>query len=266
MTSVLWIKYALVAGILGAMLTPPAVSIAGPLRRPPDRKATCTPECGEKAYRAVVDLYNQQKYAEALAVWDQLYAEAPIPLLLSNIANALYKLGRCDEAVAAFRLLSSSGSLECVSPVQEGVDLQPAQCKTGKTRLQELEARCGSAPPLSDSGAQQRTYPVLTSSQTNTGTEGGSAAAAPQPVVAAEVPKGIAPLGLTTYTSAKSDAAPPSTPIDVKPPIYKRVWLWTTVGGVAAAAIAVGLGVGLGKQRDPEPTQGFRGMTFALAF
>ncbi|HZS42558.1 MAG TPA: hypothetical protein VFF06_37265, partial [Polyangia bacterium] len=34
-------------------------------------------------------------------------------------------------------------------------------------------------------------------------------------------------------------------------PIYRRWWLWTIVGGVAAASLAVGLGVGLGTSSSP---------------
>jgi tetratricopeptide (TPR) repeat protein len=32
-----------------------------------------------------------------------------------------------------------------------------------------------------------------------------------------------------------------------KPPLYKRWWLWTAVGGVVVVGLAVGLGVGLGE-------------------
>jgi hypothetical protein len=51
-------------------------------------------------------------------------------------------------------------------------------------------------------------------------------------------------------TAAPSSPSPsPSSSADVerpaKPPLYRRWWLWTAVGGVAVAGIAIGLGVGL---------------------
>ena len=43
------------------------------------------------------------------------------------------------------------------------------------------------------------------------------------------------------------EAGPPATPV------YKKWWLWTTVGAVAAVALGVGLGVGLNQYRTAEP-------------
>lgn len=42
-------------------------------------------------------------------------------------------------------------------------------------------------------------------------------------------------------------AEPPRRPA----PVYKKWWLWTAVGAVAAAGVGVGLGVGLSRPGDP---------------
>ena len=51
-----------------------------------------------------------------------------------------------------------------------------------------------------------------------------------------------------TLTPGQPIATPALTataPAPAKPPLYKRWWLWTAVGVVAATGLAVGLGVGL---------------------
>jgi tetratricopeptide (TPR) repeat protein len=47
------------------------------------------------------------------------------------------------------------------------------------------------------------------------------------------------PQAATITVTAASPAPPPSTPV------YKKWWLWTTVGGVVLVGVGVGLGVGL---------------------
>jgi tetratricopeptide (TPR) repeat protein len=42
-----------------------------------------------------------------------------------------------------------------------------------------------------------------------------------------------------------------------KPPVWKRWWVWTVVGGVAAAGVAVGLGVGLTLGGPSPPSTSF---------
>jgi tetratricopeptide (TPR) repeat protein len=56
----------------------------------------------------------------------------------------------------------------------------------------------------------------------------------------------------------------PVTPTVSKPatptPVYRRWWLWTTIGGAVAIGVGVGLGVGLTRTPSP-PTLGFPGVT-----
>jgi tetratricopeptide (TPR) repeat protein len=47
-------------------------------------------------------------------------------------------------------------------------------------------------------------------------------------------------------------------------PVYKRWWLWTTVGLVVAAGVGVGLGVGLTQNATPEPTTDLGVFEFSL--
>jgi len=60
---------------------------------------------------------------------------------------------------------------------------------------------------------------------------------------AVEPPPPTAPL-----PSVAAPAAAPTVVVQAPPPrrpIYKRWWLWTTIGGAVAVGLAVGLGVGL---------------------
>jgi tetratricopeptide (TPR) repeat protein len=47
-------------------------------------------------------------------------------------------------------------------------------------------------------------------------------------------------------------------------PIYKKWWLWTTVGLVVAAGVGVGLGVGLTQSAGPEPSTDLGTFEFGL--
>jgi tetratricopeptide (TPR) repeat protein len=54
-----------------------------------------------------------------------------------------------------------------------------------------------------------------------------------------------------------AERTPPKSP---KQPVYRRWWLWTTVGAVVVVGVVVGLGVGLSRSSGP-PALGFPGVT-----
>jgi tetratricopeptide (TPR) repeat protein len=213
----------------------------------------CLDACHEAAVRALNELYMKEKYAEALQAWEALYESTPSPMLLTNIAGALYKLDRCEEALAAYRLLSPMNA----NSGQAGAGSGTTSAKT-MSRIQELEGRCGGVA----AAGLPRTAPTASTSS-------GTAEAGTAQDAAAGAPAARAPAPRPVVSSAPA-AAPSSAPsINVSAegkPVYKRAWIWATVGGVALAATAIGLGVGLGVPRDPEASEGFRGMTFALNF
>lgn len=48
--------------------------------------------------------------------------------------------------------------------------------------------------------------------------------------------------------------ARPTPRTDEPPPLWRRPWLWATIGGVAATGLAVGLGVGLSRSGSSVPS------------
>lgn len=106
MTLLFRTRQTLVLGALAALLSTPSLGWSAPSRRVPDPDVKCLDACHEAAVRALNELYMKEKYAEALQAWEALYESTPSPMLLTNIAGALYKLDRCEEALAAYRLLS----------------------------------------------------------------------------------------------------------------------------------------------------------------
>lgn len=71
----------------------------------------------------------------------------------------------------------------------------------------------------------------------------------------AAAPTTASPPATTTMTTPTLVAAPPT--VTARPPLYKRWWLWTAVGGVAAGVI-VGLAVAYSLPKDaPAPSGAF---------
>ena len=56
----------------------------------------------------------------------------------------------------------------------------------------------------------------------------------------------------------------PDTPAPAATPVYKKWWLWTTIGVVVAAGVATGLVLGMRKSDDAEVTGGNTGTVLTL--
>jgi len=266
LTSAFRIKRGLILGGFLALLIQVAPGLAAPVRRAPDPGAKCKAECVIEARRALDELFNKQKYVEALQVWDDLYASAPDRKLLVFIAKTLAKLDRCEEELQVYRLLAASDAAAADASSPDAADAATAQDTKQAAKLRELETRCGSSVRLST--ASERQPATQAAAAVAPPQAAGSNAPAAVPDSSTPEPAVRTPPSAPAVSPQATQAAPPSTPAapEIKQPMYKHAWFWITLGGVAAAATAVGLGVGLGLKHGPEPTPGFRGMTFALAF
>ena len=54
----------------------------------------------------------------------------------------------------------------------------------------------------------------------------------------------------------------PATPTAQPEPLYKKWWLWTSVGGIALVGAGAGVGVALGTRRDAAMPEGLTAGTF----
>lgn len=164
-------------------------------------------------------LYQQGRYDEAVTELQAGYAVDPKPDFLYAIGQAERKRGDCKAAIRYYQQYVDSGQ----SPQRTvAVLVQIDRCK------QELAA----APSQSSRPPAATSEPAATPPPTT------PTPAPPPPAVATPEP---APATTTPLAAAPS-------PHD-RTPVYKRWWLWTVVGVVAAGA-AVGLGVGLTQQRS----------------
>jgi tetratricopeptide (TPR) repeat protein len=167
-----------------------------------------------QAYRRGAQHYDLGEYREALANFKEAYREYEEPTFLFNIAQCHRQLNEHELAIRFYRTY-----LNRLPGAPNREEVRTTIAKLELTMAEEKAAK--SAPP-------QGTMPAP---------EAGHAAA-PEPAVAAPSPAPAA--------SVEVVAAPPR-----KTPVYKKWWLWTTIGVVVAAGVGVGLGVGLTRDRTP---------------
>ena len=82
---------AVAAGAIAAIATPPALAAPGPAAMPdrPDLQAA--------------NLFQTGKYADALTIYQRLYAETHHPTYLRNIGRCYQNLGEPERAISSFR-------------------------------------------------------------------------------------------------------------------------------------------------------------------
>jgi hypothetical protein len=69
---------------------------------------------------------------------------------------------------------------------------------------------------------------------------------------------------LIPLPTASSEGPKPDAPASAHTPVYKKWWLWTTIGVVVAGGIATGLVLGLRKSEPGEPSGGNTGTVLRL--
>ena len=80
--------------------------------------------------------------------------------------------------------------------------------------------------------------------------------AAPPPSPAAPGPEPVALPAAPAAAPTPAVVAPSAPRLPERPPVYKRWWLWTIVGGVVIAGTATGLGVALTPRAAPSSDLG----------
>jgi len=106
----------LVAGLItglsaGLVGSPAALAAPRPKAPPPARPEQKTPEqkAAERHFQSGVALFQEAKYAEALAEFERAYEIAPQPLVLYNIAGCHRELSHYSEAVTFYRRFLADG-------------------------------------------------------------------------------------------------------------------------------------------------------------
>jgi len=150
-------------------------------------------------------LFDVARYGEALAAFEKSYELSRYPALIYKIALCQDQLGRVADAIGSYtKYLDAAPD----SPRKAGIE----------TRLRTLRALPPAiAPPT------------------------------PAPPPAPDrAPDSTMILPVTPALMIVARPAVPAVTVERQrpTPLYRRWWLWTTVG-VAAAGLAVGLGVGL---------------------
>jgi PEGA domain/Tetratricopeptide repeat len=101
---------------IAALLMVTSVVAAAPHKKkppkPPVAKDEKTPEQKEadRHFKSGVALFNEQKFAEALAEFERAYEIAPAPIVLYNIATCHRELSQYSEAVKYYRRFLDEGA------------------------------------------------------------------------------------------------------------------------------------------------------------
>jgi tetratricopeptide (TPR) repeat protein len=184
--------------------------LAGPVAA---RPATDEKAIARQAFVEGTRRYALGEYELALDAFKQAFLHYEEPVFLFNIAQCHRALGHKTEALQFYRTFLRFSS-----------DATPTQRDEVRALMKQLEAA------LAEEQKAKNEKPTGIRAPSTTPEE--EPRPAPRPSVTAVAP--------TPPPAALAPAAPPSPP---KTPLYKKWWLWTTVG---VAVVAVGVGVGLG--------------------
>jgi len=177
---------------------------------------TTTAEASRR-YDAGMRLYNISDFAAALEEFRRAYLVKADPAFLFNIAQCQRQMSRYDEAAKTYRAF-----------LREAQGIGDAQRDQVKALVAQMEQAARDA--------QAR------AAQPPTGTTPPGGAPAPEEHTVASGPP--------PAPSPAPQPAPPAPPERARTPLYKKWWLWTTVGIVAAGAVGVSVGVGVAASRS----------------
>jgi tetratricopeptide (TPR) repeat protein len=175
------------------------------------------------------DAFQKGHIEEALNQFTEAYRASGRPAFHYNIGICLERLGRTEEAIAAFqRYLAEEPHPTDARSVRERIETLRA-----KLRAQRPPATPAASPPTPAASPPTPAAPPPTPAAPPAASPTGAVAAPPSPAPAAAVALEPEPLTVRPATHT---------------PIYKKWWLWTAVG---AAAVAVAVGVGVGAALTP---------------
>lgn len=217
--------------------------------------AVASAEDFQAAYQRGKDLYRRGEYARAVAALKTAYAQNPLPGVLLNLGQAQLGAGQARDAVRScerYLREQPDGPAERRQAAQEC--LSEARRQLARTRRAEERPRPAGpeaaavepgklAAQATDQGkpvepAQRKpAEPAQPTDQGRPADPGKTIVVDRLPGDHAQQPTG--PDGLVL-------AAAPAR----KPPIYKRWWLWTTLGIVVAGGVAVTLALTLPRDAD----------------
>ncbi len=180
------------------------------------------------AYRSASKHYDLGEFREALADFKEAYRNFEEPSFLFNIGQCHRQLGENEQAIRFFRtFLSKSPNAPNYADVSKMIDKLEQTMREQQAAAPAPQTASPAAPELV---APRRPAPTP---------EKAAPERAPSSAPAA------APVATPASSAARADAAVTSAaPPRARTPVYKKWWLWTTVG-VVAVGVGVGLGIGL---------------------
>ena len=112
--------------------------------RPPscEQDAACWKELNRAS-----KLAESGQYAEALSVFEAAYARVPDPRLQINIGRSLHRLGRYDDAVAAFQQYQATARASAPPQEQEVVRRFIAEAQLAKLQASQPQTQPPPPPP-----------------------------------------------------------------------------------------------------------------------
>ncbi|HEY2746920.1 MAG TPA: hypothetical protein VGL86_19995 [Polyangia bacterium] len=144
--------------------------------------------------------FKAGRYAEAIESFAASYAIAPAPLLLFDIAQAHRLLGECDQAQQYYE--------RYLVAAPDAKNRAVVEAHLGEVRA------CAEPKPAA------------------------APAVAPEPVVPA--PLVSAPVAAPPQVAAAAPSVAVTRPTPRRQPVYRRWWLWTSLGTVVAAGVVAG--------------------------
>lgn len=191
--------------------------------------ASATAQDFKTHYDLALALYQAQKFEESIPEFKAAYQLSPKPALLFNLAQAYRKAGHPREAIEHYDLyLSATPQLD--GDMRHKVDGYLAEARNTLASLElEMKRRLAEEKAAHEHEHEQGPAP-------------------PPPAPAAAPPPAAV---LTAQSPGPLTSGIQDTPAPSRPPLYKRWWLWTAVGGAVAAGVIVGVAVGTHHPSEP---------------
>ncbi len=196
-------------------------------------------EEARRLYHEGETAFGMGRFLDAAAAFERAYTLSHKSQLLWNIAQAYrrqydddHDLGRLRHAIALYR-----NFIDLAPPAERRDGTQALAAAEAELRAREAAPAVPARSPVPTNGAKP--------------TAPGSLVEAKPPAATTVTPTGV--------DAAESEEKKPAAPV------YKKWWLWTIVGVVAAGGAAAGTAVALGQPKDT-PLDGSAHTTFSVSF
>lgn len=220
-----------------------------------------------QAFRDGVVASRQERWSDAVELFQRSFELSPRPLTMMNLAGALAQTDRLVEAAEAYRsflTMSRTGTAARLSDEAEA-QLRELEGRIPRVRLRVLGMQETDIVRLDEydvsPAAIDLPLPVDPGAHTVTLVRGDAERSIPftsaegvaQEIVLDVRPEAWAGGGAVGGVSVAPGA---TTPSDGGPSLVEEPAFWIVLGVVVAAGIAVGVGVGVGTQGSSSPYQG----------